>query len=778
MNPRRSSFRFVCVWLVLALPRAFPETLQEIGARLGKESSEAYTAGPFASLSKDYFARFQFDPDTRPGEGEVQLSDGTIYLPPNPAPVTPLMAGYLQDFLIRRMQMIAEIKEGSDPAAIRSGIVLNEHGGDAAVVDSFTIAVSGNVVEISGNGPNGLRDGIVKLVDLIGFRGAPILKLGSHTCTPRLPVRLGTVPNQGSYRELVFLGYNAVFAGGGNLHALSTSDAIPELAVRRQPGMPEANRKGAEEARKHGLMTYAFVDTRQKFPESAPVFQAHPEVRGARTWSADGEFTLCTSHPLVQQWLRESVAGVYQADPDLNGMVLIIGGEGFYHCYMRPFGVEKGHTNCARCEPLGAETVVANLCTLLAEAARSVRADAEIVVWPYSAEHVWSADKTQEQLIAKLKPGVSLLTEIEKDEYVQKPGGVNKHLWDYSIDLIGPGERAKKQIAACRAAGINVYLKSEPELGFEAPRLPQVPCMDRWLDRAEALASCGATGAWVFPAFRPNYGTSTTEINKFVWWTPVPEKEALLQQFAARLVGPAAGPNLREAWKHVSEAIPLSPVIPPYYTGPQYLGPAHPMVLDPEAPLPDVFNGYYLFLAEMNDAAGMKKRPTYDTKPFGDAEVFGDYYRRMEAALKAAVDALEQARPLVPESHRLLLEAELSPTRWFYHTTRTTANFYEACPLRDQLRACGQDPSDRSDQTEVRAAALRLREIMLDEQANTLAALPLVEADMRLDCYYGGDHTFSHAADMMRAKLEILGDELAAVLPEVVKKCEVPPAAK
>jgi hypothetical protein len=142
----------------------------------------------------------------------------------------------------------------------------------------------------------------------------------------------------------------------------------------------------------YGLKAYAWLNTRQKFPKDDPVFKAHPEIRGALTWSADGEYTLCTSHPLVRRYLKESVQGLYQTMPELHGVVLIIGGEGFYHCHMRPFGVTKGHTNCPRCEPLGAEAAVADLCNDLAAAARAVRADAQIVVWPYSAEHVWAAD--------------------------------------------------------------------------------------------------------------------------------------------------------------------------------------------------------------------------------------------------------------------------------------------------------------------------------------------------------------------------------------------------
>ena len=754
----------------VATPDVTEGSLAEIGARLSRETAEAYEASPFAQLSKDYFARFTRDADAKPRAGEVAI-DNTwqVVVAPDEDPLASLMGGYFVDFLSRCMGVDVETTAA---ATGRKRIVLTGAGGGTTdVAESFTISIAADEVRVAGRDARGLRDGVVKLADLMGFREAPFLEPGEQVYTPRLPVRLGAVPRSGSYRELVFLGYNAAFTGGGSLYALSTSNAIPELDVRKQPGALAGNVKAAAEARKHGLKTFAFVDTRRKFPEDDPVFKAHPDIRGSRTWKADGEFNLCTEHPLVRQFLTEAVEGIFKNDPGLNGMVLIIGGEGFYHCYMRPFGVEKGHTNCARCEPLGAETVVANLCNRLAAAARSVRPDAEIIVWPYSAAHAWSADATQEKLIEKLEPGVAILTEIEKDEYIQKPQGVNKHLWDYSIDLIGPGERARKQIAAARAAGISIYLKSEPELGFEAPRLPHIPCLDRWVDRAEALASCGATGAFVFPAFRSCYGTSAAEVAKYVWWDPAPDHDELLQRFAARLFGAQAAAPMRRAWKQVSAAIEFSPELPPYYTGPYYLGPAHPMCADPDAELPEVFFGHYLFYAELSDAEGLKTRPTFLTSPRGDVPVFLNYYRQMEALLAQAVKETTEAEPLVPDRKRLMFDAEASPIRWFYHTARAQANFYEPCQLRDKLFAFASERATTGSMpAEAGQLLQRWRDVLLDEQANAREALPVAEKDMRLDWYYGGDHTFPHAVDMLRAKLTLIEHELDTFLPAFAAK--------
>jgi hypothetical protein len=757
-------------------PAAGAVSAAKLAARVGPEAVEAYRASSFSELSRNYFSRFSRDPAARPNENETIIEkDWRIIISSNATPLTELMAGHLAEFLRDGMKLDLPIEKAPAPSRLgqlpeKAVVLLESGGGREDTPESFTITVEAGRVFLRGRDDRGLRDAIVRLADRVGLRQAPMLERGEQVCLPRLAVRLGAVPWLGSYRELVFLGYNAVFVSGGSLYALSTSEAIPELKSRADPHALSNLVVSARAARRYGLRPFAFIDTRQKFPKDHPVFAAHPEIRGALTWKADGEYTLCTEHPLVRRWLAESIEGLFRAEPQLEGVMFIIGGEGFYHCFMRPFGVAKGHTGCPRCEALGPNTVVANLCNHLAAAARRINPAAQAIAWPYSAEHVWSSDRAQSGLIAQLKPGTALFTEIEKDEYIEKPEGVRKHAWDYSIDLIGPGERARQQVRLCRNAGLPVYLKSEPELGFEAPRLSHIPCLDRWADRAEALASSGASGAFVFPAFRACYGTSAAEVNKFFWWQPAPDRETTLSRFADRLVGKAAGPHLRAAWRQVSAAIPWSPELPSYYTGPYYLGPAHPMCADPSAPVPDIFSGYYLFMAEMTDAEGLKARPTFVRSPTGNVPVFGRFYRKMEDHLRQAVAALEAAAPLVPPRCQLMFEAEASATRWFYHTARTEANFYESCQIRDRLLALAPGSLSAAQGQEAGQQLARWRQLLEDEQHNAEQALPVAEADVRLDCYYGGDHTFSHTADMLRAKLKLLEQETKEWLPVLARR--------
>lgn len=735
-----------------------PKTLAETYEELSREARTAYEKCPYSFLSRDYFARFTRNPTAQRSSNEIEItSSWKVLIATEAGPVAHRMTKDLIEFFERCMHL--ELSSSSCPEQEldrepNPAIILKATGGGLpSTPASFSITSSPRSIRIAGRDADGLRDGIAKLVELIGLRQAPFVQIQNQSYTPRLQVRLGFLPWLGSYRDLVFMGYNATLLSDASFFALSTSDAIPGLENRRDPSLISRLAQEARQAQEYGLKTFFRTNTVKKFRADDPIFKLHPDLRGALTWKANGDYILCTSHPLVQQFHRETIEGIFRGIPGLDGISIIIGGEGFYHCFMRAYGVEKGHTNCPRCEAIGPDQTVANLCNFLAESARRINPRAEISVWPYSAGWIWSSDHEQSGLIKHLKPGTIFFSEIEKDETILKDGGISKTMWDYSIEFIGPGQRAKNQIALCKQAGIPIHLKSEPEISLEAPRQPHIPCLDRWLARADALASCGADGAWVFPAFRPNYGTSANDVNRLAWWTPHLPPEDALQQLAAQIAGEQAGPFLRKAWAFASEACALFPEIPVYYKGPYYLGPAHPMCVNPQAELPPVFYGRYLFMAEETEQDGLRLRPTYLKEPSFREPAFGNAYRRMKKILEPAIRELHAADPLVPERHRLTYGAESSSIRWFHHTIRSVANFYDSCDIRDRL------PNEK-DPAQIKRDLACWLEVLRDEKANSEAALPVMESDVRLDMYYGTDHTFSHGADMIRAKLVILEEEI------------------
>ena len=232
--------RLICYLIsgLLAMPAgaaddaAQNETLAQLTSRLAQESVAAYKASPFSEFSRDYFARLSRDPEVRAAKNEVAIdSTWQVSDPPSPSVCATTMRGYFQDFLQRRMQItLGEGKSAGKRSRARKQIILREAGGGVpGIPESYTLEITKDRVLVQGRDAPGLRDGIVRLVDLMGFRQGPVLPLGKWVVKPRLPVRLGAVPYLGSFREAVFLGYNAVFVPAGSLFELSTSDALPEL---------------------------------------------------------------------------------------------------------------------------------------------------------------------------------------------------------------------------------------------------------------------------------------------------------------------------------------------------------------------------------------------------------------------------------------------------------------------------------------------------------------------------------------------------------------------
>lgn len=745
------------------------DTVEQMGLSCAPEWLEAYDKSPLAAQSKDYVSRFSRDSGVVAGANET-LIEGTwrVVAPSDADPLVELMARELIAFLKGGMNVGLALERSPrseiTPGTQKAIVLLDSAVGPPSEAENFTIRTDPSAIWILAQSPRGVRDGVVKLMERIGLRRAPLLAVGEVEYRLRIKVRLGRVPLLGTYRDVALMGNNAVVMGYENLYAISSAKAIPELTGLQNPELLGRVTENVKESHRYGLKAYLHVRTTLA-PGDAPVFLAHPETKGANLdFGKPGEYTLCSEDPLVQRYLSETVETLFRRS-GLDGIMAIVGGEEFYHCFMRAAGAAKGHTNCQRCEAIGAETAVAHLLNIMGEAARRAKPDGEVVAWPYSAGWCWSADSAQLGMIERMKPGTALLTEPEKDETIRKPEGIAKVLWDYSIDMTGVGARAKSQVAACKASGIPVYLKSDHEHAYEAPRMPSIPCMDLWWDRARALATSGTDGAWIFSyAYRPCYASSSTDVGALHWWDPALEKEEALGQLAARVAGGAAGPHLREAWRRASAAVAFSPELPKrYFMGPMCLGPVHPMCADPKATLPDMF---YL-------GSGEARTPLFDSSPSGDAVVLGGYYRRMEAELKRAVEEMSAARPLVPETRRTTFDAEDYAVRYLYATARTTANFYEACPLRDRVLACAEQGGAGSQDLEgTRAAYARWRAVLLDERSNATEAAPIAQADVRLDACLNYASTY----ELIRAKLAILDQEIREYLPRIGKKCGVTPA--
>ncbi|MCK5105594.1 MAG: hypothetical protein KAR17_22370, partial [Cyclobacteriaceae bacterium] len=98
------------------------------------------------------------------------------------------------------------------------------------------------------------------------------------------------------------------------LHQLTSSAIFPELGTDYEIRLGNL-RKLAKRTEKYGIKIYLYMNEPRAMPPS--FFKDREDLLGFQ----DGDFgTLCTSVPLVRQWLKESLANVFTQVPELGGV--------------------------------------------------------------------------------------------------------------------------------------------------------------------------------------------------------------------------------------------------------------------------------------------------------------------------------------------------------------------------------------------------------------------------------------------------------------------------
>jgi hypothetical protein len=144
--------------------------------------------------------------------------------------------------------------------------------------------------------------------------------------------------------------------------------------------------------------------------------------------------------------------------------------------------------------------VIANLLKVTADAVHAKAPEARVMAWPYSAHAFWAKEINDLDLIDRLPGGVGFLSEIDKDETLQKEG-YQKAIWDYSVEAQRASPRITAQAKRCRERSKDVYIKCETSHGIELLHLPYVPSITRsarmW-GSLRSLKPAGVLQRWGF----------------------------------------------------------------------------------------------------------------------------------------------------------------------------------------------------------------------------------------------------------------------------------------
>ncbi|MDD2486006.1 MAG: hypothetical protein PHD91_06805 [bacterium] len=459
--------------------------------------------------------------------------------------------------------------------------------------EGFSITVKLDSVEIMGDSPAGALYGAHRLQWMMGANGGPYLEPGEYRVQPSASVRISATPfRQGfddagdpltygdGYLDLMaHYGYNGLHFYINLFDYMERVPAAPELENREAAGRIDRLRLLAERAARYNVGIYLHINA-SKLSCNHPVFSRHSQLKGAQSWE-EGFNVLCSGAPQTWSIYADTVNAIMDSVPTVQGVIAIIGGECLWHCYTRPYPRPEEGTNCPVCAGQSADKVVADFVNGIANRIWEVHPDSKFIVWPYSA-HLWSESREQKEFIPLLNKRIGLMTCYDKDAWLEVDG-IRSAIFDYSVSYVGPSPKYEVQRDICSREERDFYIKTESSIGIEMLNLPYVPAMVNWRRRWRGMmADCprGVLANWRFTGLT---GTLSEEVSYRETWRDTKGEESL-QTMAERLAGVEGASECLKAWELLSRSfsrISFSFGISgfPYFRGPMYLGPAHPLLL-------------------------------------------------------------------------------------------------------------------------------------------------------------------------------------------------------
>ena len=255
------------------------------------------------------------------------------------------------------------------------------------------------------------------------------------------------------------IGINGIWTQGV-LMQLAPFPFAPELSKGYEKRIARM-RDFAQRLARYGIKLYLYLNEPRALPTT--FFEKFPHLKGHDMGSLS---CMCTSAPEVQEYLMESVASICRAVPELGGFFTISRSENPTNCYSI-IGAEDRCT-CSRCKDRTVAEVVAENIACIAKGAHQVNPNIQVMAWS------WAWYEYNLEIIRKLPKDVILLSQSELAVPFEI-GGVSGEVLDYSMSIIGPGQRAKQEWAVAKECGLETGAKVQVNTTWECSTVPALP---------------------------------------------------------------------------------------------------------------------------------------------------------------------------------------------------------------------------------------------------------------------------------------------------------------
>ena len=442
--------------------------------------------------------------------------------------------------------------------------------------------------------------------------------------------------------------------------------------------------------------------------------------RRSLSGTAEGDLrTLCTSLPEVRSWLSRSLESVFRQVPGLAGVFSITASENLTNC------VSHGNrAGCSRCAGRSYAELIAEVNTAISEGVLAGNPEARVLVWD------WGWDDSQAREIIRRLPKSCWLMSVSEWALPIERGGVASAVGEYSLSAVGPGPRAMAHWRYAKEAGLKTVAKVQVNASWEMAVVPALPVLDLVARHAGNLAAASTDGVMLSWSLG-GYPSANLELFQS---HGDGDSEAALRQLAEKYYGKRAAPEVRRAWKAFSDAFEQFPYHGlTLYSGPQHMGPANPLYLEP--------TGYRASMV------GIPYDALDDWRSVYPAETFVRQMEKVAEGFACGCEALRSAVALASGEKRLALKRELGRAEAVRIHCASSAAQARFTMERDRFLAS-------SDRDEKLLCLERMRRAAESEAAHARELLPLVKADPVIG-YESSNHYFYVPQDLLEKQINV-----------------------
>jgi len=484
--------------------------------------------------------------------------------------------------------------------------------------------------------------------------------------------------------------------------------AFPELGVDHAVRLANL-RVLVERAKKFGIGVYLYLNEPRAMPLA--FFRNRSETGGVL--DGQGEYrALCTSHPVVRQWIGDALAHVFHQVPDLGGVYAITASENLTNCASL-----GGWRSCPRCKARSDADIISEVVAVIEEGVRRGNPKANVIVSDWG----WKRHGDARDIIERLPKPVWLMSVSEWAKSIER-GGIETKVGEYSISAVGPGPRAIGHWAAAAKASVKRAAEIQFNNTCEIASVPYLPVMDLVAEHLRNLASVNLDGmliGWTMGGHpSPNF-----ELARRLSGASVPDVETVLNSVARERFGPGGAAHARKAWTLMSEAFRQYPFhVGVVYTSPVQVGPANA-----------------LYATKTDYRATMWGIPYDDLERWRGpypAEVFAGQFERLADGWKPGVAELQVAVDKAPPDRRKEVEQDLRFARAAAINFQSVANQARFILARDALA----NSSKALSREEGHRLRIEIKRCLESEITLARQLLTLVREDSRIgfepSCHY------------------------------------------